>query len=68
MPSIGAPELIIVLVLALLILGPRRLPDAGRALGSSLRNFKTAVKGGDEDIEDADEQLALSSEAPVVEA
>jgi sec-independent protein translocase protein TatA len=38
-PNIGAPELMIVLVVALIILGPKRLPDAGRALGSSMRNF-----------------------------
>jgi sec-independent protein translocase protein TatA len=41
-------ELVVVLVIALVILGPRRLPDAGRALGEGLRGFKGALTGGDE--------------------
>jgi sec-independent protein translocase protein TatA len=40
MPTIGPIELIIVLVVALLILGPRRLPAAGRSLGQGLKKFK----------------------------
>jgi sec-independent protein translocase protein TatA len=46
MPNIGPMELIIVLVLALLILGPKRLPDAGRAVGESMRNFRDGIRGG----------------------
>ena len=45
MPSIGPMELVVVLVIALLVLGPRRLPDAGRAMGRGLREFKEAVTG-----------------------
>ena len=40
MPNIGPTELIIVLVIALLILGPKRLPAAGRSLGQGLKEFK----------------------------
>ena len=43
MPSIGPMELVIVLVIALLVLGPKRLPDAGRSLGRGLREFKDAI-------------------------
>lgn len=39
-------HLIIVLVIALLVLGPRRLPDAGRALGQGLKEFRNSVSGG----------------------
>ena len=46
MPNIGPPELGIVLVLALIILGPRRLPEAGQALGRSMREFKDSLRGG----------------------
>jgi sec-independent protein translocase protein TatA len=39
---------IIVLVVALLILGPKRLPDAGRALGQGIREFKHSISGTDD--------------------
>lgn len=47
MPSIGPMELVIVLALALMILGPRRLPAAGRSLGTGLREFKDSLRAGD---------------------
>jgi sec-independent protein translocase protein TatA len=53
--SIGPTELIIVLVIVLLIFGPKRLPGLGRQLGSGMREFKDSIagKGGrDEDEED----------------
>ena len=46
MPSIGPMELIVVLALALLVLGPQRLPSAGRSLGNGMREFKDALKPG----------------------
>ncbi len=48
MPTIGPMELIVVLAIALIVLGPKRLPDAGRSLGRGLREFKGAISGGDE--------------------
>jgi TatA/E family protein of Tat protein translocase len=42
MPNIGAPELIVILVIALLIIGPGKLPDVGSALGKSIREFRKA--------------------------
>ena len=45
MPNIGPTELIIVLVIALIVLGPKRLPQAGRALGQGMREFKDSVTG-----------------------
>jgi sec-independent protein translocase protein TatA len=47
--GLGPMELVIVLVIALLVLGPKRLPDAGRAVGRGLREFKGALTGGDDD-------------------
>jgi sec-independent protein translocase protein TatA len=46
MPSIGPLELVVVLIIALVVLGPKRLPDAGRSVGRGLREFKDAVTGG----------------------
>jgi sec-independent protein translocase protein TatA len=53
MPSIGPVELIVVLVIALLILGPKKLPSAGRSLGSGLREFKDSIAGADPRNKDA---------------
>jgi sec-independent protein translocase protein TatA len=43
--NIGIPGLIIVLVLALIIFGPKKLPEIGRAMGQSLKEFKSSTKG-----------------------
>jgi sec-independent protein translocase protein TatA len=50
-PNIGPTELIIVLVIVLLIFGPKRLPGLGKQLGSGMREFKDSItgKGGDDD-------------------
>ncbi|MGZ6680374.1 MAG: twin-arginine translocase TatA/TatE family subunit [Solirubrobacteraceae bacterium] len=45
MPTIGPMELIIVLIIALVILGPKRLPAAGRSLGDGLREFRDGAAG-----------------------
>ena len=51
MPGIGPMEIAIVLIIALVVLGPKRLPDAGRSLGTSFRGFKDAMTGGNEEDE-----------------
>jgi TatA/E family protein of Tat protein translocase len=42
LPSVGIPELIIILTIALIVFGPRKLPELGRSLGRSLNEFKRA--------------------------
>ncbi len=48
MPEIGITGLIVILVVALLIFGPKRLPEIGRSLGRGMREFKDSVTGKDE--------------------
>ena len=43
-PHIGVPELLVILVIALIVFGPGKLPDVGKALGKSIREFKSASK------------------------
>jgi sec-independent protein translocase protein TatA len=52
LPGIGPMELIVVLVIALLIFGPKKLPDLGRSVGSGMREFKNSVTGGGDDERD----------------
>jgi sec-independent protein translocase protein TatA len=49
MPNIGPMELILVAIIALVVLGPKRLPDAGRSLGRGMREFKSAISGSHDD-------------------
>jgi sec-independent protein translocase protein TatA len=56
MSNIGLPEIAIVLLIVLVIFGPKRLPQLGRSLGSGMREFKDAVTGKrKDDDEDAPE-------------
>ena len=47
MPNIGAPELIILLIVLLLVFGPKRLPEMGRSVGRGIREFKESVSGNE---------------------
>lgn len=46
--SIGLPELLIVLGIAILLFGGRKIPEVAKGLGEGIRNFKSALKGDDE--------------------
>jgi len=48
MPNVGPFELVIVLVVALIVLGPKRLPEVGRSLGNGIREFKDSIQGAPE--------------------
>lgn len=52
MPNVGPLELVVVLVVALLVLGPKRLPEVGRSLGNGIREFKDSLnnEGRDDDV------------------
>lgn len=64
MPSIGPLELGIVLVIILLIFGPKRLPGLGKQLGSGMREFKDSITGkGGKDDEKPKVEAAKADEA-----
>ena len=62
MPNIGLPEIAIVLIIVLVIFGPKRLPQLGRSLGSGMREFKDSVTGSGKD--DDDHELAAPPPDP----
>jgi sec-independent protein translocase protein TatA len=47
--QLGIPEVILVLVIALVFLGPKRLPEAGNAVGRGIREFRSGIMGGDDE-------------------
>lgn len=53
MPNIGLPEIVIVLVIALIVFGPKRLPELGNSLGKGIREFKGSVSGEAKDEDDS---------------
>ena len=64
MPNIGPMELIVVLVIVLLIFGPKRLPGLGRQLGSGMREFKDSISGsGKDDRDDDDDDVVRPADA-----
>jgi sec-independent protein translocase protein TatA len=66
MPNIGLPEILIVLVIALVVFGPKRLPELGRSVGKGFREFKGAVSDDDEPVPKLTQRGAdSSSETPV---
>ena len=65
MPNIGPLELAIVLIIALVIFGPKRLPDLGKSLGSGMREFKDSLSGkDDDDDEEAQAKLEAAASQP----
>jgi sec-independent protein translocase protein TatA len=60
-------HLIFILVIALIVLGPKRLPEVGRSLGKGLRDFKAAINGEDDHADAAPSQVSPPADnAPYV--
>lgn len=63
--NIGPGELIVVLIIALLVIGPKKLPDMAKSLGNGMREFKDSVSGisAKDDDRDRDRDRELRAEA-----
>jgi sec-independent protein translocase protein TatA len=62
--GIGPLELVIVLVIALVIFGPKRLPDLGKSLGTGMREFKDSITGNSKDDDDKDALTPAPTDDP----
>ncbi len=52
MPNIGPLEILVVLIIALVVFGPKRLPELGRSMGKGIREFRGSVSGDSDDEDD----------------
>jgi len=64
--QIGPMEIVLVLVIALLVLGPKRLPEAGRSIGKGMREFKDSIAGIAKDEDQPQQDLAAAPERETV--
>ncbi|CEG26508.1 twin-arginine translocase TatA/TatE family subunit [Bacillus sp. B-jedd] len=62
MANIGIPGLIIILVLALIVFGPKKLPELGRAVGTTLKEFKRSTRELTDDIVDEVQEVKTEIE------
>jgi sec-independent protein translocase protein TatA len=63
MPEVGITGLIVLLIVALLVFGPKRLPEIGRSLGRGMREFKDSISG-DKDHDEEAHRAELTASAP----
>ncbi|MBD2327497.1 TatA/E family twin arginine-targeting protein translocase [Alkalinema sp. FACHB-956] len=63
--GIGLPEMVLIFVLALLVFGPKKLPEIGKTLGKTLRGFQDASKEFENEFKKASEQVEQAVNAPM---
>jgi sec-independent protein translocase protein TatA len=70
MPNVGPLELAVVVIIALIVFGPKRLPELGRSMGKGIREFRSSISGNDDedkddapDVEEADSGAAATPSA-----
>ena len=65
MPNIGPLEIVVILIIALIVFGPKRLPELGRSMGKGIREFKSSLTGDKDDDDDVRELERAPREAAV---
>ena len=69
MPNIGPMEIAIVAIIALIIFGPKRLPELGKSLGDGMREFKASISGENDDEDDIPQlENGVEEDAPEEDA
>ncbi|MFC4455484.1 twin-arginine translocase TatA/TatE family subunit [Deinococcus sonorensis] len=72
MPNLGFPEIMIILVVALLVFGPKKLPELGKSLGNGIREFRKSTQGLKDELSGAANPIPVHAStteviAPVVQ-
>jgi sec-independent protein translocase protein TatA len=62
MPNVGPLELIVILAIALIVLGPKKLPEVGRSIGKGMREFRDSLSGENDRRDDDEERPVLKTE------
>ena len=65
MPSLGAPEIIVILIIALVVFGPRKLPELGKSIGQGLREFRRSTSAVTDELR---REMDTATPAPAVAA
>ena len=64
MPNVGPLELAIVLIIALVVFGPKRLPELGKSVGRGIREFKGSISGDNDDDDEPEQPAEIAFAQP----
>ena len=68
MPNLGAPEILMILLVALLVFGPRKLPELGKSIGAGLREFRRSTQGLKEEFDGVLREAPAPAQVQVIAA
>lgn len=65
--GIGWPEIVVILIIALIVFGPKRLPEMGRSLGKGIREFRGSLSGDNDEKDSQQREIAAGDPGPVAD-